>query len=489
MTPPPPLRPQRSIAGPVVLILIGLMFLFGTMGIMDIHRLGSLFARFWPALLILWGVLKLIEYEQAKRHGQPARGIGVGGVFLMLFLIVAGLVATQMERVNWKNLGEHIQIGDNERLDEIFGGSTFDYSDELTQEIPAGSSLHVNDDHGTITINVSDGKTMKVSVRKKVRAEKEKDADSYNTRTKPTISVVDKIVTLDANTHGAGDKGVTTDMDIYVPNNTDLVIATRRGDVTVNEMTGTVEISNQHGEVNLNDHTGNATLSLEQSSGRAQHIKGDLTIQGKANEVDVEDIDGAVHLNGEYQETVRLVRVSNTVSFHSSRTDMEFARLDGRLDLDSGDLRADTLNGPMRLTTHSKDISLEGLSGDLRLEDRDGSVEVALRKAGNVQIDNRKGDVRVSIPPNTPMKIEARTREGEIQSDFEEIKVDNQDRQASASGALGNNGPRLAINCDKGDIEIRKGTDAPPAPPVPGKPVKAPKTPPAPKAAPVESEN
>jgi len=83
---PTPRPPHRSIAGPVILILMGILFLMGTMRIMDIHHLGSLFARFWPALLILWGALKLIEYEQAKRYGQPVRGIGVGGVFLLLFL-------------------------------------------------------------------------------------------------------------------------------------------------------------------------------------------------------------------------------------------------------------------------------------------------------------------------------------------------------------------------------------------------------------------
>jgi len=200
-------------------------------------------------------------------------------------------------------------------------------------------------------------------------------------------------------------------------------------------------------------------------------------------------------LNGEYQESVRLVRISKTVSFHSSRTDMEFSRLDGRLDLDSGDLRADSMMGPMRLTTRSKDIALEGLSGDLRLEDSNGTVEVGLRKPGNIQIDNRKGDVQVSIPPNTPIRVEARTHEGEIQSDFDEIKVDNRNRESSASGSIGTNGPRLVMNCDKGQIEIRKGTVAvaPPAPPIqpvtppnPGKPLKAL---PAPKAAPVESEN
>jgi len=497
MTPPlTPRPPHRSIAGPVVLILIGVLFLLGTMGIMDIHHLGLLFARYWPALLILWGVLKLIEYEQAKRLGQPARGIGVGGVFLMLFLIGAGLIATQAARVDWKSLGEHIQLGDDQGLDEIFGGSTFNYSDELSQEIPAGGTLHVNDERGTITVNVADGKTMKVSVRKKVHAEKEQDAENYNSKTKPQITVAEKAVTLNANTQGGGDKGVTADMDIYVPVNTALVITSSRGDVTIAGMASNVEVNHHRGEVNINDHTGNVSLNLVGSSVRLGHVKGDVTIQGKVNEVAVEDVDGEVHLNGEFWESTRLVRISKTVSFHSSRTDMEFSRLDGRLDLDSGDLRADSLSGPMRLTTRSKDITLEGLSGDLRLEDSNGTVEVGLRKPGNVQIDNRKGDVQVSIPPNTAIKVEARTRQGEIESDFEEIKVDSRGKESSASGSIGTNGPKLVMNCDKGTIEIRKGTvavaapAAPPTPPAtPAKPGKPAKALPAPKARPVESEN
>jgi len=493
--PPPPRLPRRSIAGPVVLILMGILFLLGTMGIMDIHHLGSLFARFWPALLILWGVLKLIEYEQAKRYGQPTRGIGVGGVFMMVFLIMAGLIATQASHVDWKNLGDHIQLGDDEGLDEIFSGQTFDYSGELSSDIAAaGNSLHINDDRGTITINVSgsNDKKLKVSWRKKVRAEKQEEADRYNAKTDPRITQGDKVITLDANTGGAGDKSVTVDMDVYVPSNTSLVIVSRRGDVTIAGMSGTVEINHQRGEVNVSDHTGNVTLNLDNSSVQLEHIKGDVTIQGKANEVAVEDVDGPLHLNGEFQESVRLVRIGKTVTFHTSRTEMEFARIDGRLDLDSGDLRADSITGPMRLTTHSKDISLEGLSGDLRLEDGNGTVSVGLYKPGNIQIDNRKGDVQVTIPPNTAVKVEARTRGGDIESDFSEIKIDSRDDQASATGSIGTNGPKLALNCDKGSIEIRKGAvavmaPAPPIPPAaPGKPAKAL---PAPKAKPVESEN
>ncbi|HLM79334.1 MAG TPA: DUF4097 family beta strand repeat-containing protein [Terriglobales bacterium] len=500
---PTPRPPHRSIAGPVVLILMGILFLLGTMGFMDIHHLGSLFARFWPALLILWGALKLIEYEQAERYGQPVRGIGVGGVFLMLFLIVSGLIATQAARVDWKNLGEHIQLGDDEGIDEIFGGSSFDYSGELSNALPAAGnslhvdSLHINDDHGTITVNVSEDKKVKVSWRKKVHAENQQDADRYNAKTDPSITQGDKVLTLNANTQGAGDKGVTTDLDIYVPVNTALVIASGRGAVTIAGMASNVEVDHRRGEVNINDHTGNVSLNLESGSVRMGHVKGDVTVQGRANEVAVEDVDGAVQVNGEFRET-RLVRVSKTVSFRSARTEMEFSRLDGRMDLDSGDLRADSLSGPMRLKTRSKDITLEGFSGDLRLEDVNGTVAVGLYKPGNIQIDNRRGDVQVSIPPNTAIKVEARTHDGEIESEFDEIKADNKDKQSSASGSIGTNGPRLVMNCDKGTIEIRKGTVAvaapapptPPAPPVaPGKSGAPAKSLRAPKRAPVESEN
>ena len=73
-------RPARSIAGPVVLILVGVLFLMMTLGVLDRFSLVHLYGRYWPAVLILWGVIKLIEHEQSKRSGLPSRGIGAGGV-------------------------------------------------------------------------------------------------------------------------------------------------------------------------------------------------------------------------------------------------------------------------------------------------------------------------------------------------------------------------------------------------------------------------
>ena len=194
--PPLPPRPPRSMAGAIVLILIGVLFLMGTMGVLNWHGLVVLFGRYWPALLILWGIIKLLEHEQYKRAGLPSRGIGVGGVFLMLFVIMGGLIATGVSRVDWGNIRDHLQIDDND-FDNIFGGQSFDYSGDLNRDVPAGmTGLRINDDRGTVTVNVSDEKQIRVSWRKKVHAENQTSADDINKKTDISMSPADKIVTL-----------------------------------------------------------------------------------------------------------------------------------------------------------------------------------------------------------------------------------------------------------------------------------------------------
>ena len=77
MTPPPiapvPPRRNRSFAGPFVLIVVGIVFLLGTMRVLSVGRLAHLFASYWPVLLIIWGVIKLVEHMQAQRRRVMAR--------------------------------------------------------------------------------------------------------------------------------------------------------------------------------------------------------------------------------------------------------------------------------------------------------------------------------------------------------------------------------------------------------------------------------
>jgi DUF4097 and DUF4098 domain-containing protein YvlB len=135
---------------------------------------------------------------------------------------------------------------------------------------------------------------------------------------------------------------------------------------------------------------------------------------------------------------------------------MEFARLDGQLDLDSGDLHASEIAGPLRLTTRAKDVRLEDVSGDVRVQDDNGGVEISMRSLGNVQIDSRKGDIQFSVPEKAGFRVDARTRDGEISSEFPELKIENGDREARASGSVGDATAHLVINNEHGGIELRK---------------------------------
>ncbi len=71
---PPPYRYRRSIAGPLVLIVIGLVFLLRNFGVRI--PIWHWFGHWWPLLLILFGVIRLIEHSMGQRQGYRSGGIG-----------------------------------------------------------------------------------------------------------------------------------------------------------------------------------------------------------------------------------------------------------------------------------------------------------------------------------------------------------------------------------------------------------------------------
>ena len=85
--------------------------------------------------------------------------------------------------------------------------------------------------------------------------------------------------------------------------------------------------------------------------------------------------------------------------------------------------------------------------------------------------------VQLSLPDKAGFRLDARVRDGEIQSDFPELKVSNEDREARASGSVGNGLSHIVINNQHEGVEIRKASAvampaAAPVPPAPAKPGK-----------------
>ena len=465
-TPPPSVPPRyyyarrRSIAGPIVLIALGVVFLLGNMHVLTWQRLAFYWARYWPVLIILWGVIKLFEHWSDQRQGLPGRGVGAGGVLLIIFLIIFGLSATAAYRVNWRSFSDDVGI-DNDWAG-LFG-NTYNFNQTLQQPFTAGSSLRVVDDRGEVTVNTWDEPTIKVVVNKRVIAANDNESRDVDAKTQATITTGTPVV-LDANTHGSGDHPVESNLQIWLPKKASVEVVTGRGDVNIATRDGDVQATSNRGDLTFQTINGNVTANLRRGSVRAETVQGNVSVSGRISDVTARDITGSLTLNGDFFGEMDLARIAKGVTFHSSRTDMDMASLPGDLNLQPGDLRARDVTGPLHVTTRSKDIHLENVAGEVKVENSNGMVEYhAGNKLGAIDITNSRGDVQLTLPTKSSFEVTADARRGDIQSDFEGISVNESHNDHTASGTVGSGGPHIRINDTNGDISLRKGEVPPPS--------------------------
>ncbi|HVP43334.1 MAG TPA: DUF4097 family beta strand repeat-containing protein [Terriglobales bacterium] len=452
---PAPRRP-RSFAGPLVLILIGLVFMLRNFNVLSTAAMFHWFARYWPVLIIVWGLVKLLEYYQAQRAGYPPRGVGAGGVVLLVFLILFGLAASEGERVNWGRVGSEMDI-DEDVFSNVFG-QTYTYTGEVEQAFPKNvSSVHVVSDRGDVNVQAWDQDKIKVSYNKSVGAANESDAKQVDNQTKPQITIAGDTLTVNANTGGAGDKPVKNNLEIFIPRRAALDLALKRGDVTVRERTGDVKASTTHGDVSLDNVRGNTSLNVRRGSVTVSKVTGDLSVEGRIDDTTVSDVSGSVRFSGDFFGTVSLSRAGKGVSFKSSRTDLEFAKLAGEFNMQRDELHASGASGPLHVLTRAKEIHLEDVSGDVRIENSNADVEIRASRVplGNIQVENHRGRVALVVPARAGFQLDARTSRGEVQSDFD-VKIETAGREAHATGQVGGGGPSVRLNTDRADIEIRK---------------------------------
>ncbi|MBI2679332.1 MAG: DUF4097 family beta strand repeat protein [Candidatus Koribacter versatilis] len=476
ITPPPPIPPQappppaprrRSFAGPVVLISIGVLFLLGNMGVLDKYTLFSGFAKYWPLLLILWGVIKLVENWNAQREGYRSSGIGAGGVVLIIFVIILGSAATGIMRFGPELQGNIDVDGNDVPFFPLFGNK-YTFTDNNSAAFPAGGSIRVVNERGNVKLTASSDDRVHVVTNYVVIARNLSDANNIRGARVPVFTNEGSILDLSS----TGTKGVdnadkaSVNIEVQVPRKASAEVQTLRGDVRVIGRDGDVKLSTSRGDAQVEDVNGKAEVHLRHGDFDARKVSGDLSVEGRVDDCNVADIGGQVELRGDYFGSINVSRVPKPVRFSSSRTNLEIAKLDGDMRMESGDLRISSMSGPVTLRTRSKDIHFDSLTGDLTLDDSNGEVEVHVSKlpVGNIDITNRNGQVRLTLPDKGSFSLDAETRNGEVRSDFGEIRTENVRDTNHASGKVGTGGGTIRLRTEHGDIEIRKTSMQPPTP-------------------------
>src|SRR5207302_10505906 len=125
--------------------------------------------------------------------------------------------------------------------------------------------------------------------------------------------------------------------------------------------------------------------------------------------------------------------------------------------------------GPLNLSTRSKDIRISGVSSNVQVKNENGPVEIEVTKLGNIEVQNERADIRIFIPEKSRFQVDAQASNGEIKSDFNELKIQNGDSRSTANASVNGGTSHIVLNNQHGTIDIRKvqAVASPPCPPNP----------------------
>lgn len=444
------MRP-RSITGPLILVGLGVIFLLNNLG-HDI-ALWSFFADFWPVLLILIGVVGLVEvlFHVSRGSAIPPRPLGGGAwIFLVpLFFIL------------WGSRQGNFHIG---RLNT--GGVTIlgsDYEFDVNAGSPsAGVSRVILDNiHGNLSVKGEEGGDVKVTGHKTVRAFNKTDADKGNEQSQVKVERQGDLLFIRAEEpHNLRMLNISTDLDIVVPKGVSVEARGRNGDLTIEDVNGSVDVSNGRGDVRLNNIGKDVKVeSTRTGLVRATGVKGSLELQGRGGEVQLEKIDGQVTINGEYSGTLEFRELAKSLRFTSQRSDFRVERIPGSVTLDLSELKMSDVVGPVRFQTGSRDVQVTDATEALELTVDRGDIHVTQTKTPlpKMEIRSRNGDITLSIPEKASFDLDGRTGQGEAANDFgTPLENHSEGRAATLKGRVGSGGPRITLNTDRGTLTLRK---------------------------------
>lgn len=466
---------RRSITGPLLLLLIGSLFLWT-----NLHPETPIFdlvARYWPFVLIAWGLLRLLETMIRRRDGVQY-GFSGGEIVLVILICVAGSGIWQAH--------EHGIRFTPRGLD--WWGQQYDYPISATSPATGMKRIVFENPIGNIKVTGTDTSDVTVNGHKLIRAYSRRDADQTNESA--TVEIVpqgDRLMVRTNQDRVPNSQRMSADIEVSVPRSMAVESRGGQGDYEIADLQGDVELTASHGDVRLSRLGGNARLDIGRSDLiRALDIKGKIDLQGQGSDVELENIAGQVTINGAYRGTLDFKNLSKPLQVEGLRnTELNVQAVPGRINMDLGAFTANDVVGPLRLVTRSRDIKVEKFSQSLELETERGDIEMTPQHLplGTIEARTGVGKIELVLPEKATFALEATAERGDAVNDFgPQIRKESEGRSATLKGKVGE-GPNVKIISNRGSISVRReGADPSeilpdtPAGPTPPQPPVAPKS-------------
>lgn len=450
--PPPPRPPQRrSIFAGLLLIVLGVLFLLFRFD-PDLH-LGTLIWRYWPVIIIVWGVAKLVDHLTARGTGERTSILTGGEAALLVAVLFCSAGLGVVDHLRHRHDFEFNFHPFSDRYTE---------SDALPgQKIPANARVMIQTDRGNITVHVGGSDELRVTVNKSASDPNRSAAEDRMADVHAVIEQTDGGFSVHPVNQQDWEGSVEADLDVQLPKTAVVTASTGQGDISVSGLSSAVQANANNGDIDIHDAAANVSATISSGNVRISEIQGNVTVSGHGSDVDVSDVSGDATLNGEFYGAIRLRNVAETTHFTSSRSNIMLTHLTGRLELDSGDLQLSNVAGAVKVATQNSDVDAEDIAGPLEIADSHGDIAIRYSSppTSPIEVSNESGEVKLTLPGNSNFQISAVSKSGEVDSEFESpsLRLVNDENVGRLTGTVGSGGPKIVIVTSYGTISLHKG--------------------------------
>ncbi len=449
---------RTSFVAPILLIVLGALLLARTLypGL----QLMDYLARYWPVILIGWGLLRIVEILSwsAAAKPLPVRGLSGGEWVLIVFLCLFGLsIHTVRGVATW--FPEHIQL---DGLD-LFDGERYEYPVSGEKAASHAPRVLLEDFRGDAKINGVDADAVKVTGHRTIRGLGQKEADQSNNGSPFAIAGDANNVVIRVQPDQTGRSGrVSATLEISVPKGASVEVHGRNGDLDISDIAGSVAITSDNAGVRLNNIGGDARVDLRRSDViHMSAVKGAVEIKGRGSDIELEDLGGETNIAGAYTGTIELKKLAKPVHFTGTQTEFNIESVPGQVSMTLGDFTGSKLSGPTHLTGRSRDVQISDFTGplDITLDRGDLNLTPAL-PLGRIQAHLRSGDIRLALPAGAQFTLNATTENGDISNPFGGgLTLETKGRQGTLRGTVGG-GAAINLETRRGDIAVQQAVVA-----------------------------
>lgn len=471
---------RGSIIGPVLLILIGTLFL--VRNFLPHLPILEMIGRWWPVLLIGWGVTRVIEITTWKNQGRalPQNGVSGGEWTLVVFLWVIGsaVFAAHNFRGNWPT---RIGVGGLEVLGE---SHEFPYAEQKLAAAGKTPRVLIENLRGDTRIMGADIEEVRASGRLNVRAYQLDDAEKVNQQCKLEVVRQGDLIVIRSNQERAGSSTkVDANLEVTVPRGATVEMRGRYGDWEVGDIAGALTVDSENAGVRITNVGGAVRVNTRASDiVRVTNAKSTVELSGRGEDVELDTIAGLATINGSYRGEITLRNLAKPVRVDDPRGELRCERIPGMVTMSRGEISGNDVVGPVIIRGQSKDVELSNFSDTLEVSVERGDLDIRPSRGavGRMDLKTRAGNISLTVPSSAKFDLEGVTEHGDTDNSYgEPLRTDRSGKGGRIEGKVGA-GPEVRLHTKRGTVSVNRDDSPVPPPPPAAAPVDSPAGAPAP---------